>query len=67
MASTWASGPIHITPTVCVDVHVDGGTVVLGQIHGEHDEYAADLKLTPIQARDIAAALDAGADRAGRR
>lgn len=64
MQVTWSSEGIHTDGNVCVDVKASSEGVVLGQLHGEHDTFASDLRLTPDHAEAIARALMEGAKRA---
>lgn len=64
MRATWSSEGIRTDGNVCVDVKAGPEGVVLGQLHGEHDSFASDLRLTPDHAEAIAAALMEGALRA---
>lgn len=61
MQTTWSSEGIHIDGHVCVDVKAGRDGVVLGQLHGEHNSYASDLRLTADDAEAIADALLAAA------
>lgn len=62
MNAIWTSAPIHVDACLCIDVEANAGLVVLGQLHGEHHNYAADTDLTPEQAYAVAHALIEGAD-----
>lgn len=53
----WTSDAIHTDNGICVDVKATPASVILGQLHGEHDSYAADLHLSPEHAEAIALAL----------
>lgn len=60
----WSSDPIYIDADICVDVHAGSEGVTLGEVHGEHRVFAADLRLSPEHAEVIACALLKGADKA---
>lgn len=60
---TWSSKGIHTDGNVCVDVKAGPEGVVLGQLHGEHDSYASDLRLSADDAEALANALLEGAER----
>jgi hypothetical protein len=64
MQTTWSSEGIHTDGNVCVDVKAGPNGVVLGQIHGENDTFASDLRLTPEHAEAIGYALLDGARHA---
>ena len=57
----WTSEPIRPTETTCVDVNAlaDEQSVVLGQLG---DVWSHDLRLSPSEARRVAAVLIAGAE-----
>lgn len=62
MNAPWQSKPITVDG-IAMDVRTNtAGKVVIGKQIG--DVYAADLALTPDQARSIACALIEGADKA---
>jgi hypothetical protein len=64
MEITWSSEGIHTDGNVCMDVKAGPEGVVLGQLHGAHDTFASDLRLTPNHAEAIARALLEGARQA---
>lgn len=63
MEIVWTSEGIHADGHVCVDVKATREGVILGQLHGEHDTFASDLRLTPDHADAIGYALLEGAQK----
>lgn len=58
-STTWSSNPIHLTETVCVDVHASADGVTLGET--ANHTFAADLQLGDENAQLLGIALIIGA------